>query len=300
VIETYAGTLGPSVRAVEPILDGGRVVGLVAVGIRLTSVEQGVRRQVPVLLVAAAIALRVAGVGSGLISRWLRRQTHGLGSVQLRRMYEFYDAVLHAVREGPLLLADPRDLVTILGNLLDNAFDAVEAALQPRRVHVSASMVESSAGTIGPSPIFQVADSGAGLAPEQVEQAFHRGWSTKAAPAGGAGRGLGLALVSQAVHRYGGDIEVSSGPGAVFTVRLPVGPHGAAAGDGSGGVAVTGRAARGAKVPSWSAVRRHDQDPDRRGSTDRGRRHRAARRSGAGRVTWRWRGAPSRTASSTT
>jgi two-component system, CitB family, sensor kinase len=104
VIETYTGTLGPSVRAVVPIFDAGRVVGLVAVGIRLTEVSRGLRQQVPVLAVAAAIALLLAGAGSWLIGRWLRRQTHDLGPAELARMYEFYDAVLHAVREGLLLI----------------------------------------------------------------------------------------------------------------------------------------------------------------------------------------------------
>ncbi|GAA3286828.1 sensor histidine kinase [Dactylosporangium vinaceum] len=102
--ETYTGTLGASMRAVVPVRDGERVVGLVSVGIRLTSVAQQVRARIPSLLVTAALALLLAGAGSWLVSRWVRRQTHDLGPAQLARMYEFYDAVLHAVREGLLLL----------------------------------------------------------------------------------------------------------------------------------------------------------------------------------------------------
>jgi two-component system CitB family sensor kinase len=102
--ETYTGTLGASVRAVVPIFDAGRVVGLVSVGILLTAVGQGLRAQLPLLLAAAAIALLLAGTGSWMVSRWLRRQTHDLGPTELARMYEFYDAVLHAMREGLLLL----------------------------------------------------------------------------------------------------------------------------------------------------------------------------------------------------
>jgi signal transduction histidine kinase len=60
-----------------------------------------------------------------------------------------------------------------------------------------------------------VEDTGQGLAVGEI--AFDRGWSTKA-----DGRGLGLALVRQAVRRGGGTIEVGQGErGAVFTVRLP-------------------------------------------------------------------------------
>ncbi len=104
VTETYTGTLGPSVRAVVPVLDGGRVVALVAVGRTVTAVSKDLARQVPLILVGVAAALALAAAGSWLVSRWLRRTTHDLGPAELSRMYEYYDAVLHAVREGLLLL----------------------------------------------------------------------------------------------------------------------------------------------------------------------------------------------------
>jgi sensor histidine kinase regulating citrate/malate metabolism len=102
--ETYTGTLGPSVRAVVPVFDGGRVVALVSVGRSITAVAAELQRQLPVVLGAAAAALVLAAVGSWLLSRWLRRSTHDLAPAELARMYEYYDAVLHAVREGLLLL----------------------------------------------------------------------------------------------------------------------------------------------------------------------------------------------------
>jgi two-component system, CitB family, sensor kinase len=102
--ETYTGTLGPSVRAVVPVMDGGRVVALVAVGRAVTAVSRDLARQVPLILIGVAAALVLAAVGSWLVSRWLRRTTHDLGPTELSRMYEYYDAVLHAVREGLLLL----------------------------------------------------------------------------------------------------------------------------------------------------------------------------------------------------
>ncbi|MGY4907567.1 sensor histidine kinase, partial [Streptomyces sp. 900116325] len=69
--------------------------------------------------------------------------------------------------------------------------------------------------------LLRVADTGAGVDPDVAAEVFHRGWSTH-----GAGRGLGLALVQQAVHRAGGTVVLSGGPdgGAEFTARLPLSP----------------------------------------------------------------------------
>lgn len=67
--------------------------------------------------------------------------------------------------------------------------------------------------------LLRVADTGAGIGPEEADEVFRRGWSTH-----GAGRGLGLALVRQAANRNGGTVELDPGPdgGARFTVRLPL------------------------------------------------------------------------------
>jgi two-component system CitB family sensor kinase len=397
--ESYTGTLGPSVRAVVPVRDGGQVKALVSVGIAQEAVARGLRQELPALVGATVAGLLLAGAGSWLVSRRLRRQTHDLGPAELARMYEFYDAVLHAVQEGLLLLdgagrlqlvndearrllglppdavgrpvhavglspalaealaeggrrsdeihltgdrvvvvnqaparwagrevgtvvtlrdhtdlqaltgeldsvrgfaealrsqaheaanrlhtvvslvelgrteqavsfataelavaqrltdrifaaveepvlaalllgktaeasergvelvvaedvnvpegvVDGRDLVTIVGNLVDNAVDAAAAAAPPRRVEFAADVEDAVL-------VIRVADSGAGLEPHHVELAFRRGWSTKSGDRL-IGRGLGLALVGQAVHRHGGVVAVTTDGGAVFTVRLPV------------------------------------------------------------------------------
>jgi sensor histidine kinase regulating citrate/malate metabolism len=105
VLETYTGTLGPSERAVVSVrADNGAVIGLVAVGVKRDALARDLARQVPMLLLAAIVALLLAAAGTALISRRLRRQTHGLAPDELARMYEFHDAVLHAVREGLVLL----------------------------------------------------------------------------------------------------------------------------------------------------------------------------------------------------
>ncbi|MGX5656297.1 sensor histidine kinase [Geodermatophilus nigrescens] len=401
--ETYTGTLGPSVRATGPVFDAdGDVVALVSAGLTVDVVAADLAEAVPGILGTAAVTLAVGGLGSAAVARRLRRQTGGLDAATLARMLEHHEAVLHAVREGLLLvdgrgrvelandearrllglagdpagrpvadlglpgelaaaLADPRrgvdevhltdervllvsrmptrtpglgdgsvvtlrdhtelqalagerdsvrafaeslraqaheaanrlhttvslvelgrsaeavefataslasaqeltdrvvgaveepvlaalllgkaataaergvalevdpgtavgvtglpagDLVTIVGNLLDNAIDAALSGEPPREVAVGLAVD-------GDRLEIRVEDSGPGLSAEEAAEAFRRGYSTKddAGAPDGLGRGLGLALVRQAVHRHGGTVTVRPGPGAEFTVSLPL------------------------------------------------------------------------------
>lgn len=106
-----------------------------------------------------------------------------------------------------------QDLVAILGNLLDNAIDAAADAPGPR-------LVELSVRTTAAALEIMVEDSGPGIDPEAVENVFRHGFSTKAP--GPFGRGLGLALVRQAVQRLGGTMTITSPAGALFHVTLPI------------------------------------------------------------------------------
>ncbi|GAA2209195.1 sensor histidine kinase [Nonomuraea monospora] len=368
--ETYTGTLGASKRAVTPVMAGGQVRGLVSAGITIERISARLRDQLAWGGLIVALALGLGAAGTWLVTARLRRQTHGLGPVELGRIHEHHDAVLHTVREGLLLVGrdgtltlcndaarlllglpadaegrhvrelgldtvlagdeervhlvgdrvlavnsaasrlgtvvtvrdhtelqaltgqldaergfaeslrsaaheaanrlhtvitlvelgrteqavalgtaelraaqeltdrvvgavrepvlaalllgksaeaaergaelvitqdselddpglDPRELVTIVGNLIDNAIDAAGRV----EVHLSAGEREV---------LIRVSDDGPGLT---GTDAFEKGWTTK-----GDGRGLGLALVGQAVRRLGGTIGVE---GSTFTVRLP-------------------------------------------------------------------------------
>jgi two-component system, CitB family, sensor kinase len=111
-----------------------------------------------------------------------------------------------------------RDLVTILGNLIDNAVDAAQGSVRAR-----VTVTAYAEGAAGRGLVLRVSDTGAGVDPAHAEAVFRRGFSTK--PAGPGGRGLGLALVRQAVNRCKGTLTVSEaeGGGAEFEVRLPLG-----------------------------------------------------------------------------
>jgi sensor histidine kinase regulating citrate/malate metabolism len=401
--ETYTGTLGPSVRTTGPVFGGdGGVVALVSVGITVATIGHDLAAALPGILGTALATLAVGAAGSWALSRRLRRQTHGLSPTGLARMVDYHNAVLHAVREGLLLVdgdgrvqlandearrllgvdddpagrhvaelglphdltetltgqrpakdevhvtgsrvlvvnqaparpsgrpagtvvtlrdhtelqaltgeldsvrafaealraqaheaanrlhttvslvelgrpqdavdfataelasaqqltdrvvdavgepvlaalllgkaatahergvrleIDPAtavgstgipggDLVTIVGNLIDNAIDAALAGDAPREVQL-ALWVDDGRLEI------RVEDTGPGLAEEDLPHAFERGWTTKettGAPRG-LGRGLGLALVGQAVRRHGGTVTCRPGPGAEVRVSLPL------------------------------------------------------------------------------
>lgn len=129
----------------------------------------------------------------------------------------------------PDAVVDPRDLVTVLGNLLDNALDATAGHRRDE------PFVEVELRAEGTTVVLRVSDTGPGVPPELRERIFAEGWSTKAAAPIGAGhratgpvafhrgRGIGLALVRRLAERYGGMARVTAraGGGAVFSVVLP-------------------------------------------------------------------------------
>ncbi|CUR55768.1 Two component signal transduction histidine kinase regulating citrate/malate metabolism [metagenome] len=104
--QEYPGSLGPSIRAVVPVEKDGAVVALTSVGITVENVDRQLRHDLLLILPAGLLVLGAGLVGAWLVSRRLQRQTHGLGEREITRMFEYYSAVLHAVREGLLLLDD--------------------------------------------------------------------------------------------------------------------------------------------------------------------------------------------------
>jgi sensor histidine kinase regulating citrate/malate metabolism len=110
---------------------------------------------------------------------------------------------------------DPVDIVTIIGNLVDNAMDA--ASLTDHEDAAGRSVAVTVHRTPTGELRIRVADNGPGVADSRL--AFEQGFSTK--ESGSMGRGFGLALVRQSVQRLGGAITVANEGGAVFTVTLP-------------------------------------------------------------------------------
>ena len=105
------------------------------------------------------------------------------------------------------------DVITLLGNLIDNAVDVSEGSAAAR---VTVQTDDSDGLMIS------VADSGPGVPEHLREEIFARGVTSK--PDVPGGRGIGLALVRLVSTQHGGTVEITDAPtgGALFVVRLPV------------------------------------------------------------------------------
>jgi two-component system CitB family sensor kinase len=139
------------------------------------------------------------------------------------------------------------DVATVVGNLVDNALEAVaaagpeRAAVGPERASAgpesagagpdnlgdglrsasSAAWVEVELRQDASSVEIVVRDSGPGVAPELAQEVFAHGFTTKAAR--GGERGIGLALTRLVCKRHGGEIAVTNTEeGAMFTARMSV------------------------------------------------------------------------------
>jgi sensor histidine kinase regulating citrate/malate metabolism len=105
-----------------------------------------------------------------------------------------------------------QEMVTVLGNLVDNAMDACDR--DDPWVEVTVSQGDDEL-------LIRVADSGAGMDAETFERSMQRGYSTKSTGDGAEPHGLGLALVAQVVKRHDGTLTADVTYGSVVTVTVP-------------------------------------------------------------------------------
>lgn len=102
------------------------------------------------------------------------------------------------------------ELVTIIGNLLENAMDAVEAAADSREITLY--LYSNPVGLY-----VAVDDTGQGMHPTEITGVMDGSFTTK-----GEGHGLGLQLVQDIIRKYGGVLEIESEPGvgSSFTITI--------------------------------------------------------------------------------
>ncbi|MEN0083208.1 MAG: ATP-binding protein [Leifsonia sp.] len=91
--EEFTGTLGPSVRTIVPVLDGGRVVGWVSTGVTVESIGSTLLPRLP-YAIGIALAVTAAGVVGALVVRRLtRRVTGDLPAREVRDAVSSYESV---------------------------------------------------------------------------------------------------------------------------------------------------------------------------------------------------------------
>ena len=106
------------------------------------------------------------------------------------------------------------ELVTVLGNLLENAIEATDAIPAEDLRAVTLQLTEDETGLL-----IMVSDTGEGIAPEHLPHIFDHGFSTKAA----VGRGVGMGRIKEIVESHGGTIDVDTEPGSGTTFTIIIG-----------------------------------------------------------------------------
>ena len=119
----------------------------------------------------------------------------------------------HLAPDPAHMALTPQEMVTVLGNLVDNAMDACDR--DDPWVEVTVSQDDEEL-------LIRVADSGNGMDADTFQRSMQRGYSTKSVD-DGQQHGLGLALVAQVVKRHEGTLTADVTYGSVVTVTVPGG-----------------------------------------------------------------------------
>jgi two-component system sensor histidine kinase DctS len=108
---------------------------------------------------------------------------------------------------------DHHDIVVVMGNLIENAFDALSNQLGSKEIFVSIEQDDVVLSVL-------VEDNGSGMDEATKQRMFERGYSTK----GGEGRGIGLYLIRSIVVKSGGTMQVESeqGQGTSIIISFPM------------------------------------------------------------------------------
>ncbi len=127
--------------------------------------------------------------------------------------------------ELPQVMADWRRVAQVLGNLLTNA---LRHTPEGGCVTLSATAPPRSGGAGGGTVEVTVADTGAGIPPDDLPYIFERFWrgeKSRSRMRTDGGTGLGLAIARQLVELHGGTIRVETAPGegSKFRFTLPIG-----------------------------------------------------------------------------
>jgi two-component system CitB family sensor kinase len=134
-VGVQTGSLGKSVRAKVPIYEGGRIIGLVSIGLLERKVSAQLRADLPVILIPPGIGLLLGIVGSVLLARRIKRQTFDLEPDEIAALLEQREAMLHGIREGTLA-TDNAGRVTLVNDEAKRLLDLDDAAVGRRLAEI--------------------------------------------------------------------------------------------------------------------------------------------------------------------
>jgi two-component system sensor histidine kinase SenX3 len=124
---------------------------------------------------------------------------------------------VHEPAEPVTVLGDARQLVSAVGNLVDNAVKYSEPG----------GAVEVDVDTDGLVVTFRVTDHGIGIPPRHLDRIFERFYRVdRARSRETGGTGLGLSIVRHVAANHGGEVAVTSqeGEGSTFMLKIPAAP----------------------------------------------------------------------------
>jgi signal transduction histidine kinase len=115
----------------------------------------------------------------------------------------------------------PMQLKQVFMNLLVNAYQAIEEAIERRGERGALGTVMLTTAPLDGGVSVEITDTGTGIAPDHLDRIFDPFFTTKKV---GAGTGLGLSTSFNIVRRHGGTMRVESalGRGTTFRIELPL------------------------------------------------------------------------------
>lgn len=117
--ETYIskaiGTLGPSLRALTPIMDGDKQIGAVAVGILTRDINKVQSRVIRSILLTMMISMGIGTAGAYFLARNIKREIFGLEPHQIAKLLQERNSILNAVVEG-IIAVDKKGVITLINN----------------------------------------------------------------------------------------------------------------------------------------------------------------------------------------
>jgi PAS domain S-box-containing protein len=181
---------------------------------RLIREAEGLRKNVEHIKQIVAMQQSYGRVSGALENLSLAELVDDALQMSVDSLQRHQIAVAREFEDVPPILADRHVMLQILVNLVSNARQALNARAEGRRLVVRIARR-------GPDRVaIEVADNGAGIAPENLVRIFNFGFTTKK-----DGHGFGLHSGANAARKMGGSLEVRSpgvGQGATFILELPV------------------------------------------------------------------------------